>query len=362
MRVHLVGLPHTQTTRAWDHCAYTARVRKLPSILAPHGYETVVYSGTDNEAVCKEHVTVATMGDQERRWFGAGGWNPEAVFDRWNPNDPCWVEMNATASEQICERWEPGDAIALSAGRCQQLLVDMVAARIGRPLVIEPMCGYEGVLEDSQRCFESQSHRAYVYGLRHDGDGRPFDTVIPNSFDPAEYHQEPSDGYLLYLGRMTERKGMTVVAELARRFDVITAGQGTGLDGVPHCGIVLGEDKAELLAGARALLTPSVYVEPFGGVAVEAQLSGVPVISTDYGAFTETIEHGVTGFRCNTLQQFIDAAHLADELDRDLIAEKARARFSLAAVGPAYDEWLQRCSLLYGAGWPQLREMTDAVY
>ena len=45
----------------------------------------------------------------------------------------------------------------------------------------------------------------------------------------------------------------------------------------------------QLFANAKCTLMPSKYAEPFGFVALESMLSGTPVITTDYGAFPETV-------------------------------------------------------------------------
>jgi SAM-dependent methyltransferase len=85
-------------------------------------------------------------------------------------------------------------------------------------------------------------------------------------------------------------------------------------------------------------------------------LCGTPLIAVDYGAFTETIIDGVTGFRCHTLQDWIDAIDNAGDLDRRVVAETARSRYSLEACGKKYDKIFKDINNLNRKGWYQLRE------
>lgn len=339
MRVHLVGLPHTDTTRDYCWCAYTERLRKLPGILGAAGHNTTLYAGPNDESAASEHVQIVGP-DERQRWFGTPEWNTDYVFGGFDPAEPWWGEMNHAAVRAIAERIEPGDAIAIIAGRAQASIAD---AFVGH-LILEPAVGYVGVLGNSYRAFESRAHQHYVQGWYRDDTGRPLDTVIPNSFELDDFTigLEPDD-YLLFLGRMMPRKGLATVAELAKHHRVFTAGQGDErVPGAAHLGLVRGTERAELLAGARAVIVATEYLEPFGGVAVEAQISGAPVLTTDFGAFPETVQNGITGYRCVTHDDFIKAADRVGELDRARIAERARARYSVEAVVPAYDGWLSR--------------------
>jgi glycosyltransferase involved in cell wall biosynthesis len=85
-----------------------------------------------------------------------------------------------------------------------------------------------------------------------------------------------------------------------------------------------------------AVLMPSLYLEPFGYVAIEAQMCGTPAITTDWGAFPETVEQGVGGFRCRTRAEFLAALAAAPALDRGEIRRRAVARFGIETVGPQY--------------------------
>ncbi len=46
------------------------------------------------------------------------------------------------------------------------------------------------------------------------------------------------------------------------------------------------EERLALLGKAKSVLMPTYYLEPFGGVHVEAQLCDTPVITTDWSAFS----------------------------------------------------------------------------
>lgn len=341
MRVHLLGLPHTQVTRAFDWCAYTAKIRRLSDMLVSQGHDPVTYCGAGFDG-SGEHVQVVDDDDLVR-WFG-GPWDTAKVFDRWNPDDPCWVEMNVATVKAIGDRLGPHDVIGVTMGRCQQAVADAFPGQV----IAEVGIGYEGVLEGAHHCFESSAWRHYVYGRNNWNDGRHFDTVIPNAFDPADYKLGDDQGYLLFLGRHTPRKGLTIVAELAKTRRVVTAGQDGPIPGVEYLGVVLGDDKRDLLAHASAVLVPTLYVEPFGGVAVEAMMSGVPAITTDFGAFVETVD---PRFRCNTLEEFRRAITRASDYRNKWTRDRAIDRFSTDAVAGQYDRWLRRLGLLYGDGW-----------
>jgi glycosyltransferase involved in cell wall biosynthesis len=111
------------------------------------------------------------------------------------------------------------------------------------------------------------------------------------------------------------------------------------------------ERRGELMAGAQAVWVPTIYCEPFGNVAVEAQLCGTPVITTDWGAMTETVEDGVTGFRCRTLGEFLDAARNVHRLSPAYIRGRAEALYSTQAVARRYQRHFERLYSLWSDGW-----------
>jgi glycosyltransferase involved in cell wall biosynthesis len=181
-----------------------------------------------------------------------------------------------------------------------------------------------------------------------------YDVVIPSGFDLSEFeYQEKKEDYFLMCGRIVWSKGVDIAVQVTKKLGVklILAGTTQGPQDcnlgaewpnhVEYVGYVGVEERKKLMSGAKALFCPTVYNEPFGYVAIEAMLSGTPVITVDWGAFTETVLHGVTGYRCRTFEQFYWAAkniHLIKNKDCRDWAEK---NYNFEKVGKMYTEYFQ---------------------
>jgi glycosyltransferase involved in cell wall biosynthesis len=86
-------------------------------------------------------------------------------------------------------------------------------------------------------------------------------------------------------------------------------------------------------------------------------MCGTPVITSDFGAFPETIQHGKTGYRCHTLGDYMKAVELAPQLDRKYIRENAVNLYSYETVGQIYDNIFKQISNLKNGGWYNLESI-----
>lgn len=185
--LHLLSLPHTQVTEQYLSCAYTQKVLKFCKMMGSR-YEIILYAGEQSEAeAIKEHVVCVT--EEERAgWFG-DGFNTVTGPLRWDENEPYWRKYAERAVPALKERAKNKDLLLVIGGSCQKPISDAVPEL----LPVEWGVGYEGIYSD--RCaFESYAWMHHVYGLRQIRNGRAFDDVIPNYFDPADFLRETRCG------------------------------------------------------------------------------------------------------------------------------------------------------------------------
>jgi glycosyltransferase involved in cell wall biosynthesis len=179
--------------------------------------------------------------------------------------------------------------------------------------------------------------------------------------DRFDWTQEP-ETYFAWLGRFTPDKGALEAALAAREAgaELIMAGkvdrfvQGDLdyferevkplLDGqrIRFIGEVDHPAKVALLKGARALLSPIRWNEPFGLVMPEAMACGTPVIAHGMGSVPEVVEHGVTGFVTSGQDDLVAAMARVGEIDRRACRERAERLFSAAAMARGYEEIFER--------------------
>lgn len=347
MRFHVVGLPHTSTTPAYSWCAYTQKVRHFCDMMTAKGHEVFLYAGPHNTATVKRHVRCT-----KRKL-------PSYIPD-FVSTSPEFKDFNEKAIVAIQRKIQPRDFVCIIGGTAQQPIADAFPNN----MAVEFGIGYGGVFS-RYRVWESYAWMHTVLGAltggdAHRADGAFFDEVIPNSFDPEDFPLGEGDGgYLLYMGRVIERKGIEIAVDAAGRAGLPLHVAGGG--GAPppihtpqeiiYHSVVGPEERAKLMGGAVALLAPTLYVEPFGGVVAEAQLCGTPTITTDWGAFTETVQNGVNGYRCRMMQEFVSAIQAAPSLDRHAIRVAAQQRYALDVCAERYDAYFRRLETLWGDGF-----------
>jgi glycosyltransferase involved in cell wall biosynthesis len=125
---------------------------------------------------------------------------------------------------------------------------------------------------------------------------------------------------------------------------------------VEFIGEINDAQKPAFLSGAKALLFPIDWPEPFGLVMIEAMACGCPVIAFRRGSVPEVMEDGVTGFVVDSLEQAIAAARRIDTIDRAGVRRVFERRFTARRMA---EDYLDVYGRLIHAGRPQLRAVGD---
>lgn len=176
---------------------------------------------------------------------------------------------------------------------------------------------------------------------------------LPQEICP--YNAAPPGNYLAFLGRVAPEKGLDRAIGIARRAGVrlrIAAKIDLADERYYHQRIVpllrhplmefvgeVGErDKAEFLGNALALLFPIDWPEPFGLAMLEAMSCGTPVIAWPHGAVPEIVEHGVTGYVVNSIDEAVAAVKHLGGLERGQVRACFEERFTATRMARDYVE------------------------
>jgi len=319
--------------------------------IPPPGYGgTELFCGDLTEALVRRghRVSLYATGDSEcsgdlRACF------PSAV---WPPSETADLAHARFALHEISRDREGYDAVLINSPGAIK-----IASDLGVPIAYT-------IHHHSQECFSSiyaahpEAH--YVAISRRQLDLEvPLHhaSVIHHGLDERHYPLSLQDeGYVLHLGRFAADKGTHLAIDSARRarVPIVLAGRvhekdddhhyyereiapRLEQDGVDLVGEADFQHKVELLRGARALLCPIEWEEPFGLVGIEAMLTGTPLIGFPRGSFPEIVDGGVTGLLVKTVDEMAGAIRCVEGWDRARCSERARKRFSSNRMAADYE-------------------------
>ncbi len=228
-------------------------------------------------------------------------------------------------------------------------------------------------LLDRRRLLEKYRHRYYV-SISQSQRTLPdlnYVATVYNGIDTARYafSAQPAD-YVAWVGRICDEKGTREAILAARQAGVrlILAGKidehnpaylayyreavAPLVDG--HQIVYAGElDEAEVIRlyqGARAVLNPIKWSEPFGLVMAEAMSCGTPVIAFPNGAAPELIRDGETGFLVRSVEEMATAIGRLHEIDRRRCRAHVEAHFSVERMVDGYEAIYRRFCALHRPG------------
>lgn len=369
-RIHLLGFPNYRI--GWEKAPnnpFNTKLIYLAKMMKELGHEVICYGvdGSDTPYMDK-FVPVVSSITFEKQY---GKRNPHALDNLHEEAGPAYDEFNNNAIREIDKNIkDPGKEFLINfLGYVHKPITDIYNEKL---ICVEPGIGHNGSYLQN-RIFESYAWQNHVYGKecqpRQSYFPNNYDTVIPAYFDPNDYPfvKDKSD-YYVYIGRIIWGKGVSIAVELTRQLgaklivigggkvrDVLNPEYNLSLDHVTEVGVLSMKDKVKYISNARGLIYFSLYVEPFGHAPIEAMMCGTPVITSDFGAFTETNIHGLTGYRTNTFNELYWAARNLDKLDPAKIRQYAVDNYGLDRIKDKFQEHFKKLhGLRTGEGWYSL--------
>lgn len=270
---------------------------------------------------------------------------------RLDPARPDWLVWHTVMIDQVFERADEYDVLHFHTDcmhyplarrqrtPCVTTLHGRLDLRDLRPLhehfAAHPLVS----ISDSQRAPLSNAN--WCATVHH---GLPVDLY--------RFHPYPQN-YFAFVGRISPEKRVDRAIEIAIACDtpLLIAAKVDPADQayfdaqirpllrhplVRFLGEVGDAQKNDVIGGARALLFPIDWPEPFGLVMIESFACGTPVLAYRCGSAPEVMQDGVTGYLVDNQQQAIAAARVIDRIDRRRCREVFERRFTADKMAARY--------------------------
>jgi glycosyltransferase involved in cell wall biosynthesis len=184
--------------------------------------------------------------------------------------------------------------------------------------------------------------------------------VLRNPVTPWRTSRIPAENNrdIFFVGRLDGDKGAHLLARAAQRVGARLRLIGDGplaaeiaqiCPNAEFLGWRSRDEISELVSTARIVVSPTVNREPLGLVALEALMSGIPVIVAQSSPFADEIVDQQLGLACNPHNERALAGALATLLRDDLLVRRMSCRAVAEArqLAPTPAQWCDRLLALY---------------
>jgi glycosyltransferase involved in cell wall biosynthesis len=170
--------------------------------------------------------------------------------------------------------------------------------------------------------------------------------------DPEEfiYKKEKKDYFLFMAGiDWGNGKGLFDTIQLAKKMKFKLKIAGTGKNqsiinkvkflcdkNIEYIGSVNGQEKAEILSKAKALILLTRLPDACPTTVSESLMSGTPIIGSNAGSMSEIVFHGVTGFICKSESDVAKATLNITKINPEKCRAVALELFSSSAAAKKY--------------------------
>lgn len=339
MVFHVLGMPYCPTQKGITLCAFNQKVYSFCDEMTQRGHIVYHYGHADSVVNCRKHIDV-TNNDILNISYSSRNWKTDG-FDQ-NVDAQAIKIFNNNCIPEINNRiHSKNDFLILFFGYGNAAVAETFQDRM---IVVEASIGYDSMFAPI-RIFETYAQMHKMYGTAQSNVQLGHNFVNLPGFDKNNFlYKSKKANYGLFLGRVNEQKGAKLAYDLANEkgIEMMFCGPNLiNLTDTKYCkimGFVGLEQRKQLLSDALFTFCPSLFCEPCNWVAIESQFSGTPVISTDFGGFTETVKHGKTGFRTNNPKEFFGFIQRVGSLDPANCFARANKKFNLTSQMNRYEE------------------------
>ena len=322
-------------------------VHYLTEELVKRGHQVTLFATKDSKTNARL-VDVLPFPAARRRLFGWGG-----------------MDYSLAAMTKAAEMADEFDVIHTHIGSSAFYFADLIKTPIvetihspvykvpGKYLLKKKL--FNKYSKDAIRRYKKIQHIFVSKNQMNSSSLKISNRVIHNGISLEDFNFKKKSGdYFVYLGYITKNKGAHIAAQAAKwaRVNLKLAGSYKGCEGyfeekvkpylkkgkIEYVGVASPAKRNKLLGGAKAILVPVQWEEPFGLIMIEAMACGTPVIGFNKAAVPEIVVDGKTGFVVEDMRKMVSAIKRIDQINRADCRRHIEKNFSVEKMVSEYEK------------------------